>query len=382
MLDPEALEGFPQVPYDGEPDGLEEAIEEEEWSPTTEKEPNSPSGELDHVRQYLREIGSYPLLSLEEEIELARLILEGQEAAEALARSLGVEAKEVSQLALARILERVEDLPSGLLLLEERIKGDPRLKRLYQRVREGERARRDMVNANLRLVVSVAKRFTRKADKLHLLDLIQEGNRGLIRATYTFDYRKGYKFSTYATWWIRQAINRAIADQGRTVRLPVHFHESWQKLKAAQLTLEKELGRAPQAEELAALMGEGWDAKRVEEVLALTQNVYSLDEPVGDDKDSLYGDFLTDESLPHPEDRAMQNAMLERVQKLLEVLDPRQRMVILLRTGILDGRERTLEEVGKELGVTRERVRQIERRALSLLRAQMRYNPGLREFLV
>ncbi|MFN3180329.1 MAG: RNA polymerase sigma factor RpoD/SigA, partial [Thermus sp.] len=272
-----------------------------------------------------------------------------------IAALLKLSEEKVGLTALARVLER--PYPEGEAI-EKAIRAHPQAKRLYQEVRLGERARVDMVNANLRLVVSVAKGSVRRSDGLDFLDLIQEGNRGLVRATYSFDWRKRYKFSTYATWWIRQSIGRAIADQGRIIRLPVHFHEAYRKLWAACAQLEMEKGRTPTPEELAAALGGDWTPSRVQETQRLGQEVYSLDTKVGEDEEDTFGSFLADGTLPSPEEVAMRRVMVETLERAIDALGERQAILLRMRMGLLDGREYTLEEVGRYLGVTKERVRQ------------------------
>mgnify|MGYP001627054600 FL=1 len=352
---------------------LEEALAEEEAA----EAPAAPPA-TDAVRRYLQEIGSYPLLSLEEEVELARLIQRGQEAAKEIAALLNLSEEKVGLTALARVLER--PYPEGEAI-EKAIRAHPQARRLYQEVRLGERARVDMVNANLRLVVSVAKGFMWRSDGLEFLDLIQEGNRGLVRATYSFDWRKRYKFSTYATWWIRQSMGRAIADQGRIIRLPVHFHEAYRKLRAVHAQLEMEKGRTPTPEELAAALGGDWTPSRVRETQRLGQEVYSLDAKVGEDEEDTFGRFLADETLPSPEEVAMRRVMVETLERAIDALGERQAILLRMRMGLLDGREYTLEEVGRYLGVTRERVRQLEKKALRTLRYFVLRNKGMQEFL-
>ncbi len=380
LLFPYGEEGEPPLPPEGE-DPSEEPFElGGEERPPVEGEGDWEAGDpslSDTVRAYLTEIGSYPLLTLEEEVGLARRIWEGQEAAQRIGELLGIPQEEILRAARLR-MEGHRD-PEAVAL-EERIRRSPEGKRLYLRVRDGEQARKEMVLSNLRLVVSVAKRFVRRAHGLHILDLIQEGNRGLIRATYTFDWRKGHKFSTYATWWIRQAVTRAVADQGRTVRLPVHMHETLTKVRAVVSRLRNEGTKAPTAEEVARALGEGWSPKRVEEVLRLGADVYSLDEPVTEDGE-LYGYFVADERVPGPEETAMGASLREQLERALGHLTEREALVIRLRYGLLDGREHTLEEVGHFLEVSRERVRQIENKALRRLKYRVPGFAALREYL-
>ncbi|WP_034387103.1 RNA polymerase sigma factor RpoD [Deinococcus sp. YIM 77859] len=302
----------------------------------------------DPVRQYLHEIGRVPLLTLEEEIALARRIEEGEEARKELE-------------------ERGDEL-------------DDRARRqLQRRVEDGAAARQGLIEANLRLVVSIAKKYTGRG--LGFLDLIQEGNQGLIRAVEKFEYRRRYKFSTYATWWIRQAINRAIADQARTIRIPVHMVETINKLTRTARQLQQELSREPTYEEIAEAMGPGWDAAKVEEVQKVSQEPVSLETPIGDEKDSFYGDFIPDENLDSPVDNAAKTLLSEELEKALSKLTEREAMVLKFRKGLVDGREHTLEEVGQRFNVTRERIRQIENKALRKLKYHESRTRKLRDFL-
>ena len=271
----------------------------------------------DPVRMYLKDIGKVPLLSAEEEIDLAK---------------------------------RIED-------------GD-------------EEAKKKLAEANLRLVVSIAKRYVGRG--MQFLDLIQEGNLGLIKAVEKFDYTKGYKFSTYATWWIRQAITRAIADQARTIRIPVHMVETINKLIRVSRQLEQDLGHAPSPEEIAAEMSMPVD--RIREILKISQDPVSLETPIGEEEDSHLGDFIQDDNVPVPVDAAAYTLLREQLQEVLDTLTPRERKVLSLRFGLEDGRGRTLEEVGKEFNVTRERIRQIEAKALRKLRNPTR-SRKLRDYL-
>ncbi|WP_051906181.1 RNA polymerase sigma factor RpoD/SigA [Thermus tengchongensis] len=350
-----------------------------------------PQGEVagadpDFVRLYLHEIGQVPLLTLEEEVELARKVRGGNEALERLSQATGLDRGLIQEVVRARTLGRSKLDSQTVDEVDTRLKSLPReLKRYLHLVREGEVARQHLIAANLRLVVSIAKKHTGRG--LDLLDLIQEGNLGLIRAVDRFDYRKGFKFSTYATWWIRQSINRAISEKARTIRLPVHMVETVNRLFRVIRDLEKQLHREPTPEEVARVMGvalpesaklscgqthlrkqEDWDARRVEEVLSYAQHTISLEIPVGNDEENFFGDFIPDESSPTPMDRAFQSILKAEVEKALEHLTPREATVIRLRYGLADGVMRTLEEVGDILRISRERVRQLEKKALRKLR--------------
>ena len=271
----------------------------------------------DPVRMYLKEIGKVPLLSAEEEIELAKRMEEGDE-----------------------------------------------------------QAKQKLAEANLRLVVSIAKRYVGRG--MLFLDLIQEGNLGLIKAVEKFDYRKGYKFSTYATWWIRQAITRAIADQARTIRIPVHMVETINKLIRVSRQLLQELGREPLPEEIAKEMD--MPVERVREILKISQEPVSLETPIGEEEDSHLGDFIQDDNVPVPAEAAAQTLLKEQLDEVLDTLTEREQKVLRLRFGMNDGRARTLEEVGREFDVTRERIRQIEAKALRKLRHPSR-SRKLRDYL-
>jgi RNA polymerase primary sigma factor len=290
----------------------------------------------DPVRQYLQEIGRVPLLNAKQEIELAKKVEAGVEAAATLdrARTDGV-ALEATE---TRRLRRIEGA--------------------------GAAAKKHMVSANLRLVVSIARRYNNPG--MTLLDLIQEGSLGLIRAVEKFDYTRGFKFSTYATWWIRQAITRAIADQARTIRIPVHMVETINKLTRVQRGLVQELGREPTEEEVAEKAE--MSPERVREILTMAQAPTSLDTPIGEEGDGRLGDFIEDGDALAPPDAAEVSAMREQLHGVLGSLPERERKVIELRFGLIDGHPRTLEEVGREFGVTRERIRQIESKTLSKLR--------------
>ncbi|MEX2500768.1 MAG: RNA polymerase sigma factor RpoD [Trueperaceae bacterium] len=302
----------------------------------------------DPVRQYLQEIGRVKLLSLEEEISLARRIEEGEWARAEL-----------------------EEDPGD--------RGARDARRLQRIVEDGDMARQHLIEANLRLVVSIAKKYNGRG--MSFLDLIQEGNQGLIRAVEKFEYRRRYKFSTYATWWIRQAINRAIADQSRTIRIPVHMVETINKLTRASRRLQQELSREPTYLEIADAMGPEWNADKVEEAFKLTREPFSLETPIGDEEDSFYGDFIPDEQIESPIDEASKIILSEELEEALGKLNEREAQVLKMRKGLVDGREHTLEEVGQFFGVTRERIRQIENKALRKLKYHESRTRKLRDFL-
>ena len=298
----------------------------------------------DPVRMYLKEIGKVPLLSAEEEIELAKKM------------EAGSVAEEKISLLKTRMEESEDDAE------KDEIKAE--IKALQKEVDWGDDAKKRLAEANLRLVVSIAKRYVGRG--MLFLDLIQEGNLGLIKAVEKFDYRKGYKFSTYATWWIRQAITRAIADQARTIRIPVHMVETINKLIRVSRQLLQKLGREPSPEEIAAEMNMPVD--RVREILKISQEPVSLETPIGEEEDSHLGDFIKDDNVPVPADAAAFTLLKEQLEEVLGTLTEREQKVLTLRFGLEDGRARTLEEVGKEFNVTRERIRQIEAKALRKLR--------------
>jgi RNA polymerase primary sigma factor len=381
-------------PLDLEPEDLltpEVGVHEEGLAEEEEEELALPKvSTSDPVRQYLHEIGQVPLLTLEEEIELARKVEEGMEAIKKLSEATGLDQDLIREVVRAKVLgaARIQQIPGlkerldpkTVEEVDQKLKSLPKeTKRYLHLAREGEAARQHLIEANLRLVVSIAKKYTGRG--LSFLDLIQEGNQGLIRAVEKFEYKRRFKFSTYATWWIRQAINRAIADQARTIRIPVHMVETINKLSRTARQLQQELGREPTYEEIAEAMGPGWDAKRVEETLKIAQEPVSLETPIGDEKDSFYGDFIPDENLPSPVEAAAQSLLSEELEKALSKLSEREAMVLKLRKGLIDGREHTLEEVGAYFGVTRERIRQIENKALRKLKYHESRTRKLRDFL-
>lgn len=297
----------------------------------------------DPVRMYLKEIGKVPLLSADEEIELAQNMEDGAVATEKI-----------------NVLKGRLDGASE----EEKAEIKQEIKTLQRDVDKGADAKKRLAEANLRLVVSIAKRYVGRG--MLFLDLIQEGNLGLIKAVEKFDYKKGYKFSTYATWWIRQAITRAIADQARTIRIPVHMVETINKLIRVSRQLLQELGREPSPEEIAKEMN--MPVERVREILKISQEPVSLETPIGEEEDSHLGDFIKDDNVPVPADAAAFTLLKEQLEEVLGTLTEREQKVLTLRFGLEDGRARTLEEVGKEFNVTRERIRQIEAKALRKLR--------------
>ena len=302
----------------------------------------------DPVRMYLKEIGKVPLLTAEQEVILAKAIDEG-EAATAEIDKAADNGRKVSPTRL-RELQRTE--------------------------RHGQLTKKKLIEANLRLVVSIAKRYVGRG--MLFLDLIQEGNLGLIRAVEKFDYNKGFKFSTYATWWIRQAITRAIADQARTIRIPVHMVETINKLIRIQRQLLQDLGREPTPEEIGREME--FSPEKVREILKVSQEPVSLETPIGEEEDSHLGDFIEDSDAVVPVDAASFILLQEQLDSVLHTLSEREKKVIQLRFGLTDGHPRTLEEVGREFGVTRERIRQIESKTLSKLRHPSR-SQKLRDYL-
>ena len=307
----------------------------------------------DPVRMYLKEIGKVPLLNPDEEIVLAQAMSAGNEARAKL-----------DELEEQRKRGETPDITP-----EE----EAQLRKVFKK---GESSKQKLAEANLRLVVSIAKRYVGRG--MLFLDLIQEGNLGLIKAVEKFDYTKGYKFSTYATWWIRQAITRAIADQARTIRIPVHMVETINKVIRVSRQLLQELGHDPSPNEIAAEMG--MPLEKVREILKIAQEPVSLETPIGEEEDSHLGDFIPDEGASEPSEAASFTLLKEQLMDVLSTLTPREEKVLKLRFGIEDGRTRTLEEVGKEFNVTRERIRQIEAKALRKLRHPSR-SKKLKDFL-
>ena len=338
---------IPEITEGTEPslEAIEEIPEEEVVDPNAMADS---FGTDDPVRMYLKEIGKVNLLTSEEEIALAQKMDAGNAAKEQLEE-----------------LEKAgEEIPE-----ETRTE-------LNKLIKEGEKAKQKLAEANLRLVVSIAKRYVGRG--MQFLDLIQEGNLGLIKAVEKFDYTKGYKFSTYATWWIRQAITRAIADQARTIRIPVHMVETINKVIRVSRQLLQELGHDPTPEEIAEEMN--MPVERVREILKIAQEPVSLETPIGEEEDSHLGDFIPDEDASEPAEAASFTLLKEQLVEVLSTLTPREEKVLKLRFGIEDGRTRTLEDVGKEFNVTRERIRQIEAKALRKLRHPSR-SKKLKDFL-
>jgi RNA polymerase primary sigma factor len=304
----------------------------------------------DPVRMYLKEIGKVPLLAGDQEVRLAQRIEAGWRGAERIAT--------------------LEDEYGDAPVPRERLRPEEQV------VADGLAAKKELINANLRLVVSIAKRYRNRG--MAFLDLIQEGNLGLMRAVDKFDYTKGFKFSTYATWWIRQAITRAIADQARTIRIPVHMVETINKVGRVQRQLLQEFGREPSVEELALRVE--MPVVRVREILRISQDTVSLEQPMGDEEDFNLGDVIEDQSAVVPADAAARALLNEAVKQALSELSEREQQVVRLRFGLDDGQVRTLEEVGREFGVTRERIRQIESKVLAKLRHPIR-SQRLRDYL-
>lgn len=341
------------IPYVEDDDQLHEPTEEE-LVKDQQKEPieEVKEGTIDDLKHidtddtiglYLKEVSRVPLLTADQEVELAQRIERGRMAREELA---------VGEVAKTRRMD------------------------LRVLIEDGWSAREHLITANSRLVISVAKKYMGRG--VPFLDLIQEGNIGLIRATKKFDYRRGHKFSTYATWWIRQAVTRAIADQGRTIRVPVHMGDQINKLLRVQHQLTQKLGRDPSVEELA----EALDVipKKVENMIQVSRRPLSLETPTDNEDDSVLGDFIEDDEIPAPDESATYNLLKEHLENVLDTLPPREVRILQLRYGLLDGQAYTLEEVGRKMGVTRERVRQIEAQALSRLR-QPSVRRKLRDYL-
>jgi RNA polymerase primary sigma factor len=344
----------------------------------------------DPVRMYLKEIGKVPLLNAAQEVDLARRI-EAGELSTALQGSMSENGNKPDPKAQRFCVDKVWQIRNHQLTAFGKVEGIGRekiaksyrpktdvelLDWLHRVERDGQLAKKKLIEANLRLVVSIAKRYVGRG--MLFLDLIQEGNLGLIRAVEKFDYSKGYKFSTYATWWIRQAITRAIADQARTIRIPVHMVETINKLVRVQRQLLQDLGREPTPDEIGKVMG--ISAEKVREIQKVSQEPVSLETPIGEEEDSHLGDFIEDADAVVPVDAASFILLQEQLESVLHTLSEREKKVIQLRFGLVDGHPRTLEEVGREFGVTRERIRQIESKTLSKLRHPSR-SQKLRDYL-
>lgn len=340
------------APAESEEEFSEDAVEEVTKEELEDTESLAEGFAIDDpVRMYLKEIGKVDLLTPDEEVELAKKM------------QAGMEAKE-------KIKELDERQRNGEQIDEKEYQA------LRKAIRGGENAKKRLSEANLRLVVSIAKRYVGRG--MLFLDLIQEGNLGLLKAVEKFDCTKGFKFSTYATWWIRQAITRAIADQARTIRIPVHMVETINKVIRVSRQLLQELGHDPQPEEIAEEMN--MPVERVREILKIAQKPVSLETPIGEEEDSHLGDFIPDDDALEPAEAASFTLLKEQLVEVLKTLTPREEKVLRLRFGIEDGRTRTLEEVGKEFNVTRERIRQIEAKALRKLRHPSR-SKKLKDFL-
>ena len=340
------------APAESEEEFSEDAVEEVTKEELEDTESLAEGFAIDDpVRMYLKEIGKVDLLTPDEEVELAKKM------------QAGMEAKE-------KIKELDERQRNGEQIDEKEYQA------LRKAIRGGENAKKRLSEANLRLVVSIAKRYVGRG--MLFLDLIQEGNLGLLKAVEKFDCTKGFKFSTYATWWIRQAITRAIADQARTIRIPVHMVETINKVIRVSRQLLQELGHDPQPEEIAEEMN--MPVERVREILKIAQEPVSLETPIGEEEDSHLGDFIPDDDALEPVEAASFTLLKEQLVEVLKTLTPREEKVLRLRFGIEDGRTRTLEEVGKEFNVTRERIRQIEAKALRKLRHPSR-SKKLKDFL-
>ncbi|MBC7242995.1 MAG: sigma-70 family RNA polymerase sigma factor [Anaerolineae bacterium] len=342
LLEELGLEGVEGKELSGESFDMDEELEEVEEDEAELEEAGDESP--DPIRLYLRDMSRTPLLTPEQEEELARRMAEGREALERLASDEHLTEEERRQLA--------------------------------EKVREGNKARDHLIRANTRLVIQIAKRY--RGWGIAFSDLIQEGNLGLMRAADKFDYRRGTRFSTYATWWIRQAITRALSDQGRTIRLPVHIHEEIRRLHNAEELLNDRLGRQPTDEEIAQELGLA--LSRVRWLRRIARHTVSLETPIGEDGDNSLGDFVQDDDTSSPTEKASQTLLKQEVAKLLEHLKPREAEIIRLRFGFVDGRSYTLKEVGEKLGITRERVRQIESKALRRLRHPSR-SQRVRDFI-
>ncbi len=374
----EALDALPPAELDElEPPLSPEDLLAEEAEPEEELKPEAPPPRLNEVRQYLAEIGAYPLLTPEEEAFLATQVQEGKRAAQELSALTGIPEEDIRRTARAKVLDNLsrakpDTSPLGRVSPEEvekTCKATPERRLLYEKVLAGEKAREAFISANLRLVVSAVKPYARKWGELEILDLIAEGNRGLIRAVETFDPQKGYRFSTYAMWWIRQSVVRYAYNARRAIRLPVHLEEALAKIWAVQGELRRETGREPTQEEVARELGEGWTPEKVRDILGSIRDVWSLDEPVrrdeGEEGES-YSDLIESGS-PTPEEAAEERALREDLEKALKGLSPKQERAVRLRFGLDGTPPMSLAEAAEVMGVSRERVRQLEKGAMRRL---------------
>ncbi len=375
FIDDEIEEVDPDAPFDDSMNKVDLSSYENELTSANLVRINDP------VKMYLKEIGRVNLLDAKDEPEIARRLQEGEEARQLMYKMYrDTFYPDIEDEDFEEFLEtiRIEDLFDEL---KEHYADDESsmsyIENCVITYFDGMEARRILISANLRLVVSIAKKYVGRG--MLFLDLIQEGNMGLIKAVEKFDYTKGFKFSTYATWWIRQAITRAIADQARTIRIPVHMVETINKLTRIQRSLVQTLGREPTAEEIAAEM-ENMTPEKVREIQKIALDPVSLETPIGEEDDSHLGDFIEDKEALSPDDYANNQLLKEEINMVLEGLTEREEKVLRLRFGLEDGRTRTLEEVGKEFNVTRERIRQIEAKALRKLKHPTR-SKRLRDFV-
>jgi len=368
------------------PEGL---FVEEEAESEEEPRPSALPPKLNRVRQYLAEIGARPLLAPEEEVFLASQVQEGRRAAQELSSATGIPEEDIRHAARAKILgeppKGQPDTPpfggASLREVEKACRATPERKRLYERVLAGERAREAFISANLRLVVNAVKPFARKWRELDILDLIAEGNQGLMRAVETFDPQKGCRFSTYAMWWIRQSVTRHAYNTRRLIRLPVHLEEALAKIWAVQGELRRELGREPSLEEVAKELGEEWTPERIQDILSSVRDVLSLDEAPhwdeGEEKE-VYSNLI-ESDLPTPEENAEKRALREDLERALRRLSPKQERALRLRFGLDGVPPMSLAEVAEVMGLSRERVRQLEKKAMRHLFRNEKLRKWLKE---
>lgn len=387
----EALDTLPLTELD-EPEpplSPEDLFAEEEAEPEEELKPEAPPPRVNEVRQYLTEIGAYPLLTPEEEVSLAVQVQEGKRAAQELSAMTGIPEEDIRHAAWVKVLEERPKAQPGTSLsgkaslgeVERACKATPERRHLYEKVLAGERAREAFITANLRLVVNAVKPYARKWRELEILDLIAEGNQGLMRAVETFDPHKGYRFSTYAMWWIRQSIVRYAYNARRTIRLPVHLEEALAKIWAVQGKLGRETGWEPTLEEVAKELGEGWTPEKIQDILSSVRNVRSLDEPVYRDEGEegeVYLNFIEGDS-PAPEEIAEKQALRQDLERALKGLPPKQEKVVRLRFGLDGAPPMSLAEAAKAMGISRERVRQLEKKAMRRLFRNEKLRKWLKE---